>query len=176
MIVSAAHLSIESNFLTGTIPALGELQNLQYIYLRSNKLSSNLDFLKTGKLTQLSSLWLDSNAISGTIPTEIGYLTSMTSFSLSNAQLTGTIPTEFGLLLNLQRLWLSNNQLSGKIPTSLEQLVKLEVLKVEDNSIKGHMPSGICTIIEQADYVDKELSADCEHVKCDNCCTTCPTA
>jgi Leucine-rich repeat (LRR) protein len=156
---------------------LGEqLQDLQYIYLRSNQLSSNLDFLKTGKLTQLSSLWLDDNAISETIPTEIGHVKSLTSISIANAKLTGTIPTELGHLTNLQRLWLSNNQLSGKIPTILEKLVKLEVLNIKDNaSIKGHMPSGLCTIIEQAEYVNKELSADCDHVKCENCCTSCPT-
>jgi Leucine-rich repeat (LRR) protein len=124
--------------LTGDLPALGELQGLTYIYLRHNTLSANLDFIKSGNLTKLASLWLDDNGISQTIPTEIGLLTSLASISIANANLTGTIPTELGLLTNLQRLWLFNNQLSGKIPTQLEQLVNLEVLKVNDNSIKGH--------------------------------------
>jgi Leucine-rich repeat (LRR) protein len=161
--------------LTGDFPALGEMQDLQYIYLRHNTLSANLDFLKSGNLTKLASLWLDGNDISQTIPTEIGLITSLTSISIANASLTGTIPTEFGLLTNLQRLWLLNNQLTGKIPSQLEQLVNLEVLKVEDNSIKGHMPSGLCTIIEQSISQDKELSADCEHVKC-GCCSPCTWA
>lgn len=48
------HLEIESNFLSGRLPAvLGEMSNLVYIYMRRNELSMNLDFLKTGKLTDL---------------------------------------------------------------------------------------------------------------------------
>jgi Leucine-rich repeat (LRR) protein len=168
----AAHVEIESNFLTGTIPHLGALQNLVYLYLRRNTLSSNLDFIKTSNHKNLASIWLDGNNISQTIPTEIGHIKSLTSISIANAQLTGTIPTELGHLTNLQRLWLFNNQLTGKIPTELEKLAKLEVLKVEDNSVKGQMPSGLCTIIEQAVYQNKELSVDCEHVKCD-CCSPC---
>jgi hypothetical protein len=161
--------------LTGDFPALGELQDLQHIYLRNNMLNANLHFIKSGNLTKLSSLWLDGNSILHTIPTEIGLLTSLSSLSIANANLTGTIPTEFGLLTNLHRLWLFGNQLTGKIPSQLEQLVSLEVLKLEDNSIKGHMPSGLCTIIDQAVYQNKELSADCEHVKC-GCCTPCSSA
>ena len=48
------HLEIESNFLSGTMPAIiGEMSNLVYMYVRRNELSFNLDFLKTGKLTSL---------------------------------------------------------------------------------------------------------------------------
>lgn len=53
------HLELESNFLSGTMPAvIGELSSLVYIYMRRNDLTFNLDFLKTGKLTDLCKyLW-----------------------------------------------------------------------------------------------------------------------
>lgn len=48
------HLEIESNFLTGTMPsAIGNLDQLTYLYMRRNNMSYNLDFLKTGQLINL---------------------------------------------------------------------------------------------------------------------------
>ena len=48
------HLEIESTYLSGTLPTfLGQMTNLVYLYLRDNELSTNLDFLKSGKLTEL---------------------------------------------------------------------------------------------------------------------------
>lgn len=171
--LSIAHLEIESNYLTGKIETIGQLSNLEYVYLRSNSLNSKLDFLKTGNLNNLTSIWLDGNDITHTIPTEVGQLSDLESFSIANAKLAGTIPSEFGLLTNLKRLWLFNNTLTGHIPSQLDQLVQLEVLKVEDNSVKGYIPTGLCTILALSDYEHKTITADCDHVKCDCCnCTT----
>lgn len=51
------HLEIESNFLTGTMPpVIGNLDQLTYLYMRRNNMKMNLDFLKTGKLTDLCKL------------------------------------------------------------------------------------------------------------------------
>jgi len=48
------HLEIESNFLSGTMPnVIGQMSNLVYLYMRRNKMTYNLDFLKTGKLKDL---------------------------------------------------------------------------------------------------------------------------
>ena len=48
------HLEIESNFLTGTMPSvIGQLTSLVYLYMRRNEMQYNLDFLKSGKLTNL---------------------------------------------------------------------------------------------------------------------------
>ena len=52
------HLEIEGTYLEGTLPThLGQMTNLVYIYLRDNELSANLDFLKSGKLTDLCKFW-----------------------------------------------------------------------------------------------------------------------
>ena len=48
------HLEIESNFLTGTMPAaIGNMDQLTYLYMRRNNMSFNLDFIKTGQLVNI---------------------------------------------------------------------------------------------------------------------------
>lgn len=121
-------------------------------------------------------LWLDSNQITGTIPTEIGLLTELASVSMTNATLSGTIPTEMGNLTNLRRLWLYNNELTGTIPAVLNQLTDLEVLELHYNKLGGSMPQGICANIDNSAYEFKSLTVDCKsEVKCEEntCCTAC---
>ena len=120
-------------------------------------------------------MWLDSNNITGTIPTEIGLFTGLASLSLTNATLTGPIPDEIGQLQELRRLWLYNNNLSGDIPSALNNLPNLEVLELHKNNFNGPMPSGVCTAIKGSDYEYKSLTSDCKKsspVNCD-CCTEC---
>jgi len=171
------HLEIESNFLSGTMPAvIGELTNLVYIYMRRNEMTYNLDFLRGGKLKDLFALWLDNNSITGTIPTEIGLLTGLASVSITNTTLSGTIPSEMGKLVNLRRLWLYGNNLTGTIPPALSQLTKLEVLELHQNMLGGSMPQGICDSVQNSKYQFKSLTSDCAQKKVvceDICCTDC---
>lgn len=120
-------------------------------------------------------LWLDSNKVTGTIPTEMGLLTELASISITNATLTGTIPSELGDLSSLRRLWLYSNQLTGTIPASLRRLTELEVLELHENNLGGEMPQGICDVIGSSDYEFKTLTSDCKgSVSCDrSCCTDC---
>ncbi|KAL3921736.1 MAG: hypothetical protein SGILL_002588, partial [Bacillariaceae sp.] len=156
------HLEIESNFLTGTMPAaVGNMDQLTYLYMRRNNMSFNLDFLKTGQLVNLFAMWLDTNSITGTIPTEIGLSTGLASLSLTNSTLTGPIPDEFGNLVELRRLWLYNNQLTGNIPDALNNLPNLEVVELHKNNFDGAMPSGVCSAIQSSSYEYKSLTSDC---------------
>jgi hypothetical protein len=48
------HLEIESNFLTGSMPsAIDQLTGLVYLYMRRNELTTNLNFLRGGRLVDL---------------------------------------------------------------------------------------------------------------------------
>ena len=179
------HLEMESNYLTGSVPtALGQIENLYYIYLRRNLLTIDLaDMLSSTTTTttttpalpysNLFSLWLDDNLVKGSMPTQMGTLTGLASLSITNTTLEGTLPTELGNCLLLQRVWLYSNQLTGTIPSQLAALTKLEVLEVYDNLLQGDMPPGVCSIVDAATYEYKTLSADCDAVGCDNCCTDC---
>ena len=63
----------------------------------------------SGHLTNLTSLSLGGNDLSGSIPVELGDLTNLTGLSLSNNDLSGAIPVELGDLTNLTGLSLYNN-------------------------------------------------------------------
>ena len=54
--------------------------------------------------------------MSDTIPAELDGLTDLNSLDLSDNLLSGTIPAELGDLTNLSSLSLGGNQLTGKYP------------------------------------------------------------
>jgi len=169
------HLEIESNYLSGSLPAeLGELENLVYIYARRNLFTFRLDqMIVPDAYPVLFSLWLDNNQISGPIPSAIGLLTGLASFSVTNATLTGPIPEEFGNLQAMKRVWLYDNQLSGSLPDSINNMINLEVFEIHDNQLVGQMPANVCNAVAGSSYEFATLTADCDRVTCDNCCTVC---
>ena len=115
-------LILSENQLSGPIPpALGQLQNLQYLILRANQLSGAIP-PALGQLQNLQYLELDINDLSGTIPPELGQLQNLQSLDLGENQLSGTIPPELGQLQNLTRLSLAGNELSGCIPVSFQAI------------------------------------------------------
>jgi Leucine-rich repeat (LRR) protein len=120
---------------------------------------------------------LESDGLTGTIPSAIRLLTNLVSLSLSDSSLSGTIPNELGNLSGLRRLWVYENKLKGTIPKTLENLSLLEVAEFHSNSLSGPMPFGICDVVQLNDYEAKSLTSDClqSQVECDStlCCTEC---
>ena len=169
------HLEFESNYISGDFPSsLGLLSDLQFIYARSNELNISLDRMTTtNNYPNIFSLWIDNNKVTTTIPTQIGQFVGLASFSMTNATAAGPIPTEMGLLTDLQRVWLYNNQLNGPIPTEFDQLANLEVFEIHNNALSGVVPATICSAVSASTYNLRSLTADCERVTCDNCCTQC---
>ena len=89
---------------------------------------------------RVSSLTLDSNGLSGSIPAELENLTNLQQLRISQNQLSGEIPSSLGNLTSLQYLSLSRNQLSGPIPSSLGNLTSLQYLYLWDNELSGEIP------------------------------------
>jgi hypothetical protein len=169
------HLELESNYIEGPLPLeLVELESLVYLYLRRNSLEINLDVLfSPGRLPSIFALWLDANLIGGSIPTTIGLYTDLASLSLTEADLTGELPTEMGQLVNMRRCWLYGNNLSGPVPPQLANWGQLQVLEIYGNDLTGSMPGPVCDAVGASEYEFRTLSADCEQVECDSCCTEC---
>ena len=90
------------------------------LYLQDNQLSGEVPS-ELGNLSNLEWLWLQRNQLSG-VPSELGSLSNLQTLWLSGNQLTGEIPGELGGLANLQTLWLSGNQLTGCIPQNLRRI------------------------------------------------------
>ncbi|XP_022843884.1 tyrosine-sulfated glycopeptide receptor 1-like [Olea europaea var. sylvestris] len=87
-------------------------------------------------------IYIRSNSISGTIPTEIGQLKFITALDLSNNNFSGSIPDTISNLTNLEKLDLSGNHLSGQIPASFKNLYFLSSFNVAYNNLDGPIPVG----------------------------------
>ena len=118
---------------------LGDLTNLNSLWLSNNSLSGSIP-VELGDLTNLSSLWLSRNSLSGSIPAELGDLTNLTDLLLHTNSLSGSIPAELGDLTKLGSLSLSRNSFSGSIPVELGDLTNLTHLSLYNNSFSGSIP------------------------------------
>ena len=78
-----------------------------------------------GNLTNLMWLDLSSNKLTGSIPPELGSLIQLKNLLLHTNELTGAIPPELAQLTRLEWLGIhQNNQLTGCVPAPLARWVK----------------------------------------------------
>jgi len=99
-----------------------------------------------GNLTNLTTLALFNNNLTGSIPAELGNLTNLTTLDLYYNGLTGSIPVELGNLTNLTTLHLGFNDLTGSIPPELGNLTSLNTLALSDNDLTGPLPDSLLTL------------------------------
>jgi hypothetical protein len=70
-------------------------------------------------------LYLYSNSLTGSLPTQLGALTALTWINLYRNSLTGSLPTQLGALTALTYMSLRDNSLTGSLPTQLGALTAL---------------------------------------------------
>uniref|UniRef100_A0A7S2NR12 Leucine-rich repeat-containing N-terminal plant-type domain-containing protein n=1 Tax=Leptocylindrus danicus TaxID=163516 RepID=A0A7S2NR12_9STRA len=80
--------------------------------------------------------------MSGTLPSELGNLSSLTTLDLDRNSFTGTIPLQvLSSLSSLRTLDLSYNQFSGTLPVTIEQnMASLQYLYLQNNALTGPIP------------------------------------
>ena len=113
-----------------------------------------------GNLADLERLWLGENQLTGAIPAELSNLASLEWLSLSFNQLTGSIPVELENLASLRVLVLHDNQLTGSVPVELGNLASLEVLILSDNRLTGTIPvelENLAATLRRLDLDDNQL-------------------
>jgi hypothetical protein len=71
---------------------------------------------------------LGSNALVGSIPSEIGFFPNMKQLSLNTNSLTGAIPSSIFQMTKIEYLSLASNGLDSPIPTEIGQLTLCEVI------------------------------------------------
>jgi Leucine-rich repeat (LRR) protein len=64
-------------------------------------------------MLDLEELFLDDNAINGTLPTEMGLLTKLRHLVVSSNELTGTAPSSLGAYSYLRTLAIGQNEITG---------------------------------------------------------------
>ncbi|KAL7106333.1 hypothetical protein ACP275_07G105800 [Erythranthe tilingii] len=141
-------LHLGGNIFTSDIPSIfGNLTLLTKLYLQENNLSGAIP-KSIGNCSKLLELYLYGNNLSGFIPQELMNLSSISVFlDLSYNALTGPIPTEIGFLRSLANLDFSNNILSGLIPNSLGTCISLVELYLEGNFFEGEIPHGLSSLM-----------------------------
>lgn len=167
---SVERIDLQSNNLQGLVPnSIFHLTTLKALVLKDNSIfPSNadavdffseihkavrletLDLSSTGLSTvvgienaprSLFELYLDSNPLSSTIPSDIYFLASLKTLSLDDCNLSGTIDNSIHQLSNLVLLSASNNQLTGNLPQELSYLQDLSTLRLNNNRLVGTIPA-----------------------------------
>jgi len=86
----------------------------------------------------------ETNAVSGTIPTQFGRLKNLMTFNMANNTISGTIPVDLANITTLERFEVPDNKLSGSIPNFFAGMTNsLETWDTFNNKLEGDLPSSI---------------------------------
>lgn len=85
-------------------------------------------------LRALNFSYLNSNALEGPIPSQVGNLRNVTKFHVQNNLLSQTVPKEVGQMSSLVELYLTNNSFVGTIPPLPRSLVYCTIQTPDDTN------------------------------------------
>ena len=179
---------IGDNDLSGTIPSLERLTDLQYLDVSVNKYISGTLPSEIGLLSHLLDLALSSTSFQGTLPSELYGLYQLQDLRLDHCNFTGTVSPQISQMVGLQNLILAGNSFQGELPTGMGKLTALINAQLQDNGFVGAVPEAMCLL--KGPNTLKDLVADCAaptsvtekvggpkvapHLECpDGCCTSC---
>ncbi|KAL9269827.1 Receptor protein-tyrosine kinase CEPR2-like protein, partial [Drosera capensis] len=130
---NAIIIDLSDNYFTGQISEQICLSvSLNELILTNNRFS-------IGSLNQLSSLQLQMNFLSGSIPAELGQCSALVDLNLAVNSLSGDIPSTLSSMGSLNSLNLSSNRLTGQIPESFGNL-KFSLIDLSFNQLSGTVP------------------------------------
>ncbi|KAG2596158.1 hypothetical protein PVAP13_5KG144014, partial [Panicum virgatum] len=121
-----------------------DIENFHIINLFSVLKGKELNYGSISRVfdTNMMSIDLSSNNLSGEIPEEITTLDALVNLNLSWNCFSGVVSNKIGEMQSLESLDLSRNNLSGEIPASLSNLTFLSYLDLSYNNLTGRIPSG----------------------------------
>ncbi|GMI75418.1 receptor-like kinase 1 [Hibiscus trionum] len=129
--------------LSGEIPTgvLGNLTQLRTVSLRLNSLTGQLP-TDLVLCRNLRNLYLQGNRLSGEIPEFLFGLHALVRLNLGGNNFSGEIPVGFSNLTRLRTLLLDSNSLSGSVP-DLGSLKDLAQFNVSNNLLNGSIPNAL---------------------------------
>ncbi|CAL4957674.1 unnamed protein product [Urochloa decumbens] len=121
-----------------------DIDNFHLISLSAVLKGQELDYGSISRVygTNMMSIDLSSNNLTGKIPEEITTLDALVNLNLSWNHFSGVVPNNIGKMQSLEALDLSRNRLSGEIPATLSKLTFLSYLDLSYNNLTGTIPSG----------------------------------
>lgn len=131
------NLSLIDNNISGKLPDLSTLANLQAMNLSNNKLDSELPRLPKS----LIMVSLSNNSFSGEFPKQYSQLLQLQKLDLSHNSIRGIPAAALFSLRNINYLNFASNMLSGSLPSHLSCGSELDFVDISDNRLTGQLPS-----------------------------------
>ncbi|KAI4964335.1 hypothetical protein ZWY2020_006657 [Hordeum vulgare] len=97
-------------------------------------------------LTELVSLDLSNNNLSGSIPQEVANLSKLQTWRFNNNKLSGLLPNESSRLGSLQSLWMFDNYIEGQLPEFIANLTNLTDLRIYGTKLRGPIPKNFSNL------------------------------
>ncbi|KAL7133936.1 hypothetical protein ABFS83_12G173000 [Erythranthe nasuta] len=140
-------LDLSNCGLGGTLPhSVANLStNLLSLRLGDNKLSGSIN-VGIENMVNLTELQLQRNRFTGSIPVVLGNLSTLRLLDLSENEFLGQIPPSLSKLRQLYLLHLNNNHLNGSIPPSFGDFQYLQELDLSRNNLTGTIPKNLMTL------------------------------
>ncbi|XP_062197181.1 receptor kinase-like protein Xa21 isoform X2 [Phragmites australis] len=142
-----------SGFLPDSLSSLST--SLKYLSLSQNAISGSIP-KDIGNLFNLQVLDLAYNSFTGSLPSSLSRLKNLRDFFGNDNNISGSIPLAIGNLTELISLYLGSNAFSGRLPNTLANLTKLLELYLSNNNFVGPIPSGLFNISTLS--IDLDLS------------------
>ncbi|KAM0894728.1 hypothetical protein ACQ4PT_024216 [Festuca glaucescens] len=98
-------------------------------------------------LTELVSLDLSNNNLSGQIPPGIANLSKLETWHFNNNQLNGPFPNGSSGLRSLQSLWMFDNYIEGTLPEFIANFTNLTDLRIYGMKLQGPIPKKFSNLI-----------------------------
>lgn len=98
-------------------------------------------------LTELVSLDLSNNNLSGSIPPEVSNLSKLETWHFNNNKLSGPFPNESSRLGSLQSLWMFDNYIEGLLPEFIANFTNLTDLRIYGMKLRGPIPKNFSNLI-----------------------------
>ncbi|CAB9513102.1 Leucine Rich Repeat [Seminavis robusta] len=110
----------------------------------------------------LKTLSIHDTGVFSSIPTTLAMMRGLTSLELQTNALTNEIPSELGLLSRLETLNLFGNlHLGGAVPSELGMVTLLKSLLLDRTAVGGFIPEEVCALSSLSLRVNCSLITNC---------------
>nr|XP_043633355.1 probable inactive receptor kinase At1g48480 [Erigeron canadensis] len=111
------------------------------LHLPGVSLSGSLPVGIFSNLTELKTLSLRFNSLTGSLPVDLSSCSKLRNLYLQGNRFSGGFPSDyFSNLIDLVRLNVAENNLSGEIPSGFNNFTRLKTLYLENNQFSGYLP------------------------------------
>jgi hypothetical protein len=146
------HVNKNANRVTGVVPSLTDMTQLEEIIIAGNDFVALPDdlYLIGGSLRLLTASY---NRIS-TLPKYLNRFTEIHTMEIDHNELYGRIPPDFGFMVRAQFVDLSNNYLTGPMPNTVSGLTRIRTFDVSYNAgVTGAIPEDIIVNWVEVEYL-----------------------